>query len=222
MKRIAAVFISVLCAFCMLGCSKDSEGDIKDAETLSDIDENPASSVVMTSAQADSLANTVSVKLYYKTVDESFIVAETALMDFSQRDKKVSLLASDILAKLLDGPANLTVLSSVIPEGTEINEVGLKSGTLNIDVNKTFIDGISSDEELAELVVSSVVNTVTELKEVKRVEFTCEGEEIGTLACGFEFKTFERDMSLVRSDAETSAVTGDPYAENLYEDVSLE
>ncbi len=218
-KRVLGGFLAALCvagAVGLGGCKK------KETESSEALEGNPASSTVMTSAQADSLANALSVKLYYRSTGDNLIVAETALIEFGRHDIKVSKLAGDILVKLLEGPANKASMEGIIPEGAEVKSVSLAKGTLKIDVNKAFVDGISEDADRAKLVVYSVVNTVTELKDVERVDFTCEGEAIGKLACGFEFKTFERDLSMVRSSAATIGGIGDPYAEELYENVALE
>ena len=201
----------------MPGCKK------KVAEPVSgEVDENPASSLVMTSAQADSLGNSFGVKLYYKANEEDLVVAETALLNFNPGDKKISALAGIIMSKLLEGPADVNNLMSMIPEGTEVKSISFKSGLLKIDVNKSFVDGLAGDRSKAKLVVGSVVNTLTELKDVEKVEFTCEGKAIGKLDCGFEFVTFERDCSIIKSDDKTSAGASDPYAEALFEGVTLE
>jgi spore germination protein GerM len=202
-------------SFC--GCKKKET-----SKGSSNIDENPASSLVMTSGQADSLANSFGVKLYYRAVGEELVIAETALLDFKPGDKKISALAGVILSKLLEGPADVTNLMAVIPEGTEVREISYKNGLLVIDVNNAFVEGISKDEAKAKLVVGSIVNTLTELKEVEKVEFTCMGQPIGKLECGFEFVSFERNNLIIKDTNATGTDFGDPYAEELYEGVALE
>lgn len=219
-KKIAGVALiagTCLCMALSAGCKEKAS-----VPTANEDEKNPASSTVMTSGQAESLDNSFGVKLYFKTSQENYVIAETALLDFDPDNKKISALAGVILSKLMEGPADLSKLSAVIPQGTEVKNVSFKSGVLKIDVNSAFVEGISQDEAKAKLAVYSVVNTLTELKDVEKVEFTCQGKSIGRLPCGFEFVTFSRDNTIIKTDNSASAGYDDPYKEELFEGVPLE
>lgn len=210
--------IAVLCAAMLLGstgCKK------KDVVSQNGDEYTPSSSLVMTSAQADSLANSLSVKLYFKANPSGAMVSENALLDFKQADKKISHLSASILERLLAGPSNVKILENVIPEGTEIKNVTFKNGKLTIDVNQAFVNGLPEDLESAKFAVYTIVNTLTEIKDIEQVEFTCDGNAIEPLSCGLVFGIFTRDISMVRGDTETGTAQ-DPYAEELFEGVPLE
>ncbi len=220
LKKGAILCVAAVCFASVIGFSgcKGEDG----APTVSEIDDYPASSLVMTSSQADSLEKALSVKLYYQANGEPLMISETALVEFDSHDKRVSKLAGEIVNKLMEGPSNASLLVSLVPKETEVKSISLKNGTLKIDVNSAFTEGISQDAELARLAVYSIVNTLTELKDVERVEFTCNGDPISPLPCGFEFRAFERDLSIVQSDETASVKDESRYDETFYEDVDLE
>ena len=220
LKKRAILCVAAVCFASVIsfsGC-KGEDG----APTVSKTDDYPASSLVMTSSQADSLEKALSVKLYYQANGESLMISETALVEFDSHDKRVSKLAGEIVNKLMEGPSNASLLVSLVPKETEVKSISLKNGTLKIDVNSAFTEGISQDAELARLAVYSIVNTLTELKDVERVEFTCNGDPISPLPCGFEFRAFERDLSIVQSDETASVKDESRYDETFYENVDLE
>lgn len=218
LKRwIAAAGVFLSCAALLPGSA-----GCKKKETVQDQDEyTPSSSLAMTSAQADSLANSLRVKLYFMASPSGAMVPETALVEFAQADKKVSHLAGSILARLLAGPANARLLEKVIPDGTKVQTVTFRNGKLTVDVNSAFVSGLPDDAEKAGFAVYTIVNTLTELKDVEQVVFTCDGSAIEPLSCGFVFGAFSRDLSMVRGETETGIVQ-DPYAEELFEGIPLE
>ncbi len=73
-------------------------------------------------------------------------------------------------------------LVAIFPKGAKINSVNLKNGTAFVDldggITKNFVGGSTGEEML----VNSVVDTLTEFKEVKQVRFLIDGQEIETLA----------------------------------------
>ena len=216
-RTVAAIGVFVSCAAVLLG----SAGCKKNADPQNNDEYTPSSGLVMTSAQADSLANSLSVKLYFMASPSGAMVSETALLEYKQADKKISHLAASILEKLLAGPSNVKLLTKVVPDGTEIKNVSFKNGKLTVDVNTAFVSGLPEDLEAAKFAVYSIVNTLTEIKDIEQVVFTCEGNTIEPLSCGFVFGTFSRDLSMVRGDTETGTAQ-DPYAEELFEGVPLE
>lgn len=217
--KTVTVILAAACAAGVIACSGCKK---KDSAPVNNDEYNPASGLAMTSSQADSLENALSVRLYYKSAASNYITGETALIEFQSADRKLSRLAESVIAKLLEGPADVKGLVGVIPEGTEIKNISFKNGTVTMDVNQKFIDGIAEDADKAKLAVYSIVNTLTEFKDISKVEFCCDGKSIEPLKCGFVFKVFERDLSIVKSDSEASTSVSDPYAEELYEGVPLE
>ena len=218
--RITAFAIIATLSVCLFGCNRADTDGAENGESYS-----ASSSLVMTDAQAESLANSMSVKMYYPTADTSGLVSEIALMEYSSKDKKLSHLASSAITQLLAGPKNTASAKNLFPEGTELESIKLKNHCAKISFNKAFAEKLPTSADELKLLVYSIVNTVTEIKDIDSVIIVSAGAEIGTLENGFDMNAeFKRDLSIVKSNAgEASAdAIADPYAEELYLDVLLE
>lgn len=106
-----------------------------------------------------------------------------------------------LVEQLLSGPeeiegVNTSDVRQTIPEGTSVNSLTLRDNVCYIDFSKQFLD--VQAEVKSEIVIYSIVNTICELSEVNRVQFTVDGEQrarYGDLE-GFDVP-FERNLDLV-------------------------
>ena len=102
-----------------------------------------------------------------------------------------------ILQQLMDGPIQ-SDRQPVIPEGTVLNKVTIRDGICYVDFNEKFMEkrkGIS-----AEAAIYSVVNSLTELSNVYRVQFLINGETRKTYYNLDFSSTFERNLEIVEGD----------------------
>lgn len=84
---------------------------------------------------------------------------------------------SEILVNLLiNGPKNEKLIK-LIPENTKLNSSVIQDNTLCLDFSKEFIEGQNLGKEQEELIIKSIVNTVTELTEINQVEILIDGEK---------------------------------------------
>lgn len=77
---------------------------------------------------------------------------------------------------LLEGPKNDKLLK-LIPENTKLNSAQVKDDILYIDFSEDFIKEQSLGKEQEEIILKSIVNTVTELTEIDKVAFLINGEK---------------------------------------------
>ena len=83
----------------------------------------------------------------------------------------------DILINLLiEGPNDENLLK-LIPDNTNLISTELKGNILYINFSKEFINNQNLGKEKEELILKSIVNTVTELNEIDGVVILIEGEE---------------------------------------------
>ena len=79
-------------------------------------------------------------------------------------------------------------LTSALPKSTSTKpsssllSVELKNGTAVVNFDKKIKNGFSGGSTGEEFLIGSVVNTLTEFKEVKNVKFLIDGKEIETLS----------------------------------------
>lgn len=102
-----------------------------------------------------------------------------------------------ILNQLIAGPVE-EGLRTAMPEGTAVNKVSVKDGVCYVDFNEKFMEKRSDISE--EVTIYSVVNSLAELTNIYKVQFTINGETKKTYQ-NMEFSgTFERNLEIVDGD----------------------
>lgn len=113
------------------------------------------------------------VSLYYENKNTKELMPEVRLID-------VKLLIDEpyttLFNLLMEKPKNEN-LQCVIPDGTKINKVELKSDILWIDLSKEFIENHPGGVDEEKNTIYSIVNTLTELTEVNGVKILIDNEE---------------------------------------------
>ena len=77
---------------------------------------------------------------------------------------------------LIEGPKNENIIK-LIPENTKLNSAQIKNNILYIDFSEDFIKEQNLGKNQEELILKSIVNTVTELTEINKVAILIEGKE---------------------------------------------
>lgn len=90
-------------------------------------------------------------------------------------------LYKSVLEELIKGPEN-DQLSPTIPSNVKVNSVKISDSTATVDFSKEIITNFeeiphSSTTEV--LAIFSIVNTLTEFEEIKKVKITIEGKDSG-------------------------------------------
>ena len=112
------------------------------------------------------------VSLYFKNKSTDELVPEGRLID-------VKLLLNEpyktLMQLLIEGPKN-EKLEKLIPDGTKINNIELKSDILYVDLSKEFVENHKGGENLESNTIYSIVDTMTELTEVNGVKILIDGK----------------------------------------------
>lgn len=90
-------------------------------------------------------------------------------------------LYKNVLEELIKGPEN-DQLSPTLPSNVKVNSVKISDNTATVDFSKEIITNFeeiphSSTTEV--LAIFSIVNTLTEFEEIKKVKITIEGKDSG-------------------------------------------
>ena len=116
----------------------------------------------------------ITVRLYYPNDDATKLVATERKIELNGKNR----YEAAIEALMTSGQGRYTV----IPKQTKLLGVTLKNGTARVDfsgdLQKYFVGGSTGEEML----VGSVVDTLTEFPEVKAVEFFIDGKRAETIA----------------------------------------
>lgn len=168
--RVIAVIMALALILCSCGANKKEEDAL--AEDLT-----PISSLTIDEEEAAVLNEKVPVVLYFGNEQQNKLVKEIRYVDIKEAKKGAETLASAMVKELLKGP-KAKGLTSLIAEGTTLRSpVTISDRVAKVDFTKEFIDNHPGGKELAELTVYSIVNTLTELKEIERVKITINGKE---------------------------------------------
>lgn len=162
----------------------------------------PASSVVMGEDEAKKLTDKVPIHLYFSNQDGTKLKLEIRYIPVSEAKKSVNNLATLIVKELIKGPSAETGLKATIPSGTALRSpVSINSGVATVDFTKDFITKHPGGKAAEQLTIYSIVNSLTELKEVQKVKFTINGKAQKEFKGNFQFDApFPRAASLISKD----------------------
>lgn len=153
------IVISVICIIFIKNNTEESEKKFSEyipEEELSDED----------------LRNTI-VTLYFVNSESGNLEKEARLIDSKELLREPYKV---LIGMLIEGPKNAS-LNSLIPKNTKILETTLKGNCVTINFSKEFLECDKNSTKSASNIIFSIVNTLTELKEVTSVKFLIEGKE---------------------------------------------
>ena len=113
------------------------------------------------------------VKLYFGNNENYNLVPEIKKIDSKELIKDPY---NKLINLLIKGPQNENLIK-LIPEGTNLINSEIKDDILFLNFSKEFIENQNLGKEKEELILKSIVNTITELTEINKVVFLIEGEK---------------------------------------------
>ncbi|MGE5543573.1 MAG: GerMN domain-containing protein [Bacillota bacterium] len=132
------------------------------------------------------------VTLYFADKDAMYLVPETRTVD-----KKDGTLEAAVVRELTKGPQKAGSVST-IPEGTKVLSVTVDNGVAYVNFSKEFQTkhwGGSAGEIMT---IYSVVNTLTELPGIEKVQFLLEGDKLESILGHMDTRVpIEPDPNLV-------------------------
>lgn len=135
--------------------------------------------------------NVYKAKLYFADKEGDALIEYKADIDLSG-DESIEEL---VIQQLINGPTELGMYST-IPEGTVLLNTSKADGICTVDFNEKFLEKLPNIS--ADVAIYSVVNTLAELPDIHKVQFTINSEVQKTYGETKDFdKTFERNLELV-------------------------
>lgn len=106
--------------------------------------------------------------------------------------------AEVIMKELLKGPGESSILHPTMPPGTIVRGVQVLGSTARVNLSKEFREGFWGGSRSEELTIYSIVNSLTELPEIKKVIVLVEGEPLTTISGHMVIEgPLERNLSVV-------------------------
>jgi germination protein M len=182
---IAPVLISlIIILFLTFSCIANSDSAAASADDTSNDQSEEKSQEAEVGESADTAEESeeeteeakdgaITINVYYLDAMGEFLVSEARTV--SSMNKYV-----DALYELMKLPVDSS-LYRLVPDSTKINSIVVEDGLAKVDLSKEFVeDRITSDTE-DNLLIYSIVNTLTEFEEVNSVTFFIDGEKLDTL-----------------------------------------
>ena len=174
MKSMLALFM-LLMLLLAVGCGADDKS--KGADT-SAADKPAATDKKDAGAKNGSAkpAEKIGIKVYYPDDNGMKLVAETRTVETTQDGKYKAAMES-----LLSGTKAKGVVT-IIPKKAKLKSVAVKNGIATVDFSEDLVKNFAGGSTGEEMLVGSIVNTLTEFPEVKSVQILLEGKKVDSLA----------------------------------------
>ncbi len=195
MKKTILIAVCVILVIATSGCLRTRDKALKQIEE----DElRPVSSIVLTEEDAKRLNEKLPVKLYFSDKEGTKLVGEIRYLSIDEAKQGTDKLASTLVKELIGGPSN-TALKSTIPDGASLRSpVKVEGRTATVDLTKEFVDNHPGGKEAEEMTIFSIVNTLTELKDIETVRFLVNGKTQKEFKGSFRFDNeFPRNEALI-------------------------
>ncbi len=137
------------------------------------------------------------ITLYFGDQQAEYLVPEKRKIEI-EKNPSAELLAEAIITKLIAGPKNQN-LSPTIPAQTKLLSLSIKDNIAYVDFSEEIQTkhwGGSAGETMT---ITSIVDSLTELDEVDKVQILIAGEKQDTLAGHWDIsQPLERDKSIIK------------------------
>lgn len=134
------------------------------------------------------------LNLYFANKDGTKLVKETRTVHYNSNISMEKL----IMEQLIEGPKKSGSMSTV-PSGTKLISVSVVDGVCYVNLSDSFKNQNAEVNE--EIVLYSIVNSLTESQTVSQVQISINGSTEGKLRFSFDLsKMYERDLKLMKED----------------------
>lgn len=139
----------------------------------------------------DSTGADTNVKLYFANEDGTALIEYLTDINYTG----VGTIEELVITQLINGPTEIG-MQNTIPEGTILLNVNTKEAICYLDFNEKFLEKLPNISD--EITIYSIVNTLVELPNINKVQFTINSEVQKTYREGTAFDvSFERNLSLI-------------------------
>ncbi|HOM02997.1 MAG TPA: GerMN domain-containing protein [Acetivibrio sp.] len=203
----AAVLVVVTVGVTSFGSLRrliNNSGSVEPNPTGSVIDSqntNPAALPESTDSIVQNPIEKRIITLYYSNSNADKVVAEKREVEIS-KDTQIERLVFEELQKGPKGEG----LFATIPKGTRLLSVSTKNGICTLNLSKEFVDNHSGGTAGEAMTLYSIINTMTELPGIDKVQFLIEGQKQEAYIHAVFNEPFKRNDKIIeKSESEIKA-----------------
>ena len=136
------------------------------------------------------------VVLYFTNAQQSYLMPEERSIEIKQSQST----EYQIVEQLIQGPLDSSLIPTISSD-VKIKDIKTEEGICYVNLSSEFVTKHNGGSAGEVMTIYSIVNSLTELDTVKKVQFLIEGEKLTEYKGHLDFsKTFERDTSLIYSE----------------------
>ena len=172
---IFAIIVLIMAA----GCDNQNTKTTNDGNTATTQSEQQSQKVATTSILEDKpdtqKQTQTEITVYFPDANAEKLIA--VKRQIPANDNKYV----NAINELITGPANDSEGFTIMPKGTKVLSVNVNNNIATVDFSKEFQNNFTGGSTGEIMLVGSIVDTLTDFKEIKSVRFTLEGQPLNIL-----------------------------------------
>lgn len=172
----------------LIGCGTNTVKTQSNASVTPSDSGSTANSSSGNTSSSDSTSTSVKVTLYFPASDATGLVPVERTITVTNGETIKAMFT-----ELSNPPSGL---EPALPKGTELLSATVKDGIATINLSKQFKSNFSGGATGEQLILYSIVNTLTTLSNVQSVQFLLEGAQTATI-----LKEFDTSSPLKRNES---------------------
>lgn len=176
--RYALLAVAAGMLLLLAGCNSSSNKGADDASSSSSAAraESSATAGNPQSSSSGAKEEKLAIKVYYPNEEGTKLLAVKRQVTIGKTDKYTAAMNS-----LLEGTQEKGQ-TTIIPKQAKLRSVKVANGVAKVDFSQALVKDFVGGSTGETMLVGSVVDTLTEFPEVKKVEILIEGKPVETLA----------------------------------------
>jgi len=178
MKKIICIVVTMLLFIVSAsGCTFEPIDDqpSESSQKQQEGEAQATSSTMIAEADVQTKAEKTILTLYFANKEATKLVPEKRFIPKDQM-QDLQMSAETAMKELFKGPISGNLVSP-FPTGVEVPTVKVENGLAIVDITKNFVKKHPGGSTGEELTVYSIVNTLTGINGIKKVQFTIEGKK---------------------------------------------
>ena len=163
------------------GCGNSNESSNAESSSASSVKTSSSTAKSQASTnEAGKAAENLLIKVYYPDDQGMKLIAVKRNIKLNGKDKYTAAMDSLLTGTKEKGQTN------IIPKPTKLKSVKVKGDTAYVDFSNDLVKHFVGGSTGEEMLVGSIVNTLTDFPEIKKVQLLVEGKKIESLAGHFD------------------------------------
>ena len=195
MNKMRYVLMAMLAMtlLCVSGCDNNNNNSADVNGKTAITAEKGNSPQALPEAEKKAGNGKLTINVYYPDEQGMKLVAVKKTVKLGNDDKYTAAL------KALMSGTKEKGLATIVPKQAKIKSVKVKDNVAYVDFDENLVKKFIGGSTGEEMLVGSIVNTLTEFSEIKKVQLLVEGKKIDSLAGHFDLtKPVERMENLIK------------------------